>query len=261
MAHPTDGSRPSSARIYAHLLGSADIDGADREAADTLVGAFPSVRDAGRANRGFLLRAVREIAATGVTQFLDLGSGLPVHPNVHDVARALHPDARVVYVDNDPTVVSHRQATVDGDGVVTVEGDLRDPEKILEHSRVRATLDFDRPIGLIAVAVLHFVPGDAQAIISSLRDALAPGSHLVVTHACSETMSEEEIKIGEAIYQRTSSPVNLRTRAEINALFDGFDLLPPGLVPPADWRPVAPGLEPYPERSHEMLAAVGALSR
>ncbi|GAB2453552.1 SAM-dependent methyltransferase [Streptosporangium sandarakinum] len=261
MAHPTDGSRPSSARIYAHLLGGADIDGADREAADTLVGAFPSVRDAGRANRGFLLRAVREIAATGVTQFLDLGSGLPVHPNVHDVARALHPDARVVYVDNDPTVVSHRQATADGDGVVTVEGDLRDPEKILEHPRVRATLDFDRPIGLIAVAVLHFVPGDAQAVISSLRDALAPGSHLVVTHACSETMSEEEIKIGETIYQRTSSPVNLRTRAEINALFDGFDLLPPGLVPPADWRPVAPELEPYPERSHEMLAAVGALSR
>ncbi|MFF0307006.1 SAM-dependent methyltransferase [Streptosporangium sp. NPDC004379] len=255
---PADGSQPSSARIYACLIGSKDTHRADREAAETLVSAFPSVRDSGRANRGFLLRAVRDLAAAGITQFLDLGSGLPVHPDVHDIARETHPDARVVHVDNDPAVVSYSQAVVDGGGVVTIAGDLRDPEAILGNADVRATLDFTRPLGVLAVGVLHFIPGDVHAVIATLRDALAPGSCLAATHACSDTMSEQELDLGKAVYAQTANPVHPRTRTEIHHLFDGFDILPPGVVFPADWRP-APDIELYPETAHEILAGVGRL--
>lgn len=257
MSTSTDGSQASAAGIYNYMLGGTENSAADRAAVAMLTSMFPSVRDVSRANRGFLLRAVREMANAGITQFLDLGSGLPVAPNVHDVAREIQPGARVVYVDNAPAVVAYNRATVDGPGVVTIAGDLTDPKSILDDPRVRATLDFDRPIGLITVAVLHFVPEDARPLLATLRGALAPGSYLALTHACSDTMPPEEAAAGLAIYQRTSNPVNLRTRAEIHDLFDGFEIQDPGVVLVADWRPVAGDI--YPERAHESLGGLGRL--
>ncbi|MFI6799469.1 Scr1 family TA system antitoxin-like transcriptional regulator [Streptosporangium canum] len=254
---PTDGTKASAARIYAHMLGSADTFAADREAAAMLTSQFPSVRDVCRANRGFLLRTVRTMAEAGIDQFLDIGCGLPAAPNVHEVAREIHPDARVVYVDLDSTVVAHAQATMDQKGVATIAGDLRDPKTILDDPHVRAILDFSRPIGLITVGVMHFVQEDARPLVACLRDALVPGSYFSMTHACSDTMSEEEAVAGMAVYKQTSNPVNLRTRAEITELFDGFELLTPGIVLVADWRPVAGDI--FPERAPECLAGVGKL--
>lgn len=254
-----DQTTASAARIYNVLLGGGDNHAADREAAALLMTHFPTVRDAARANRGFLLRAVRAMAEAGVDQFLDLGCGLPLTPNTWEIARRRQPEARMVYVDNDETVVAAGQAMMDRPGVITVHGDLREPDKILNDPAVRGLLDFDRPIGVLTVAVLHFVVDDEQArrVVTTLREALVPGSRLAMTHVCSDTMPMGEAAVGTAVYKRTSNPVRPRNRAEITALFAGFDLVDPGLVPLAEWR--AEPDDMYPEVAPESLAGVGVI--
>jgi hypothetical protein len=187
---PPDGidtRAPNPARIYDYLLGGKDHYPADRQAAEAVLAVAPQAREGARENRAFLQRAVRYLAEAGVRQFLDIGTGLPTQGNVHQVAQAVMPEARVVYVDHDPVVHTHANALLTNNSPTTVAviGDLREPEAILDHPEVRRLLDFTRPIAVLLVAVLHFIRDaeDPAGIVTRLRDAMAPGSYLVVSHA------------------------------------------------------------------------------
>ena len=233
-----DLSTPSPARMYDYALGGKDNFAVDREAVERVAAHFPEFRDVAVANRGFLSRAVTAMAEAGVRQFLDLGTGIPTSPSVHEVAAEVHPDCRVVYVDHDPIVMAHARARqASHPGVVTVMEDLRDPQAVLGHRAVRDQLDLTRPIGLVLSAVLHFVRRDAAAaVLERYVRVLAPGSHLAVATATSEGMTADGIARIEAIYEKSSSPIVFRSRAEVEQLFEGFDLLPPGLTDVTGWR-------------------------
>ncbi|MEV4749009.1 SAM-dependent methyltransferase [Streptosporangium sp. NPDC049248] len=261
MTTPTDASKPSSARIYDYFLDGEEWFGADEAFAKILMADDMWVRDACRANRGFLLRAARKVAEKGVTQVLEIGCGLPTRPNVHETVRSVQPGARVAYVDNDLTVVIHNHANVDEpDGVVTIEGDLKQPHDILNNPQIRELLDFTQPIALILVGVWHFLPGpDTGKIMDVLCDALAPGSYVVLSHACSDAMTKEKKAAGQDVYRQTSNPAHPRSTEEIRLLVDGLELLSPGLVPVAEWNPVDG--DPYPENAPAVIGAVGMISK
>jgi hypothetical protein len=240
---------PNPARIYDYLLGGKDNFPADREVADQVLAIAPVARDVVEDNRAFLRRVVRFLAGeAGVHQFIDLGSGLPTQGNVHEVAQEVAPDARVVYVDNDAMVVSHSRALLAGDNTIAIQADLREPEAILGHPEVRELLDLDRPVALLLLAILHFLPDDQDppGILARFRDGLAAGSYLAISHGTRDIpvrpdMSAEEMaEMGtrvERLYQLTTASLVTRTRAEVERFFDGFDLLEPGLVEIQLWRP------------------------
>ncbi|GII32279.1 SAM-dependent methyltransferase [Planotetraspora mira] len=235
-----DPTTPNIARLYDYYLGGKDNFAADREAAERILAVAPELRLAARENRAFLGRAVRFLAESGITQFLDIGTGLPTQGNVHEVAAEVIDDARVVYVDKDPVVLGHARALLAGAGGTTtvVEGDLRRPEEILNHEDVVKAIDFGKPVGLLLVAIMHFIPdGDDPArILTTLRDALPPGSFLVLSHGTRDARPAA-VTAGTQVYQGATSPLVLRTRDEIGTLFDGFDLVEPGLVWLPEWRP------------------------
>lgn len=238
-----DLTRPSAARMYDYYLGGSHNFAVDREAAKSVEKIFPGMSGAARANRSFLRRAVRYLLSQGIDQFLDLGSGIPTVGNVHEIAQQTNPEARVVYADVEPVAVAHSTALLaDNPLALAIQGDLREPESVLDNADVRAMLDFDRPIGLLMVAVLHFVPDDdnPQAAIARYREALAPGSYLAVSHGSWDGVSQEGQESGEqvnAIYRRTDSPLVLRTGAEVAAFFTGLEVVDPGVVPLSEWRP------------------------
>jgi SAM-dependent methyltransferase len=245
-----DISVPSAARMYDYYLGGAHNFAADRELAEKALQAIPDGRELARANRAFLQRSVRFLARAGVRQFLDVGSGIPTVGNVHEVAQEIAPDARVAYVDLDPVAVSHARALLAGNRhAAALHGDLRDPARILADPRVHELLDLDQPVAVLLMAVLHFVT-DAQRpdeIITTLRNALAPGSYLVVSHGTDEGRSTEEL---EQLYRRTVTPLSMRDRSQVTALFTGFDLLEPGVVWAPQWHPDRPDdIGAHPERS------------
>jgi hypothetical protein len=237
-----DTSKPHPARMYDYFLGGKDNFAADREAATATLEAWPSARTASRENRKFLGRAVRYLAESGVTQFLDIGSGLPSTGNVHEVAQRVVPSAHVVYVDNDPIVHAHARAllTSSPEGKCAyIQADLRDPGHILSHEATRATLDFTKPIGLILCAVLHFVPDEDQpaAILNTLVGALPPGSYVVASHATLEYAEETLLGAGK-VYERAGLRGALRdTREFADLVFSGLELVPPGVVLISEWRP------------------------
>ncbi|SHF09368.1 SAM-dependent methyltransferase [Streptoalloteichus hindustanus] len=237
-----DKERPSAARMYDYYLGGTHNFAADRAAAERAIAAMPATVAGARANRAFLRRAVQFLAAAGVRQFLDLGSGIPTVGNVHEVAQRVDPEARTVYVDVDPVAVAHSDGLLaDNPYATAVRGDLRDVDAILGHPEVRRLLDFGQPIGLLMVAVLHFVPrsDDAAGIVARYRDALAPGSHLALSHMSLTGQPPEVLERFQAVYANARFPVVLRSRAELLDLFAGFELVPPGLVSVAEWRPDA----------------------
>ncbi|RJL36251.1 SAM-dependent methyltransferase [Bailinhaonella thermotolerans] len=248
--------------MYDYYLGGKDNFASDRAGAAKILEIAPNVPELARANRAFLGRAVRYLAAAGIRQFLDIGAGLPTQENVHQVARRAAPDSRVVYVDNDPIVLVHARALLqDDDRTGVVQGDMHEPEKILADPGVRALLDFSEPVAVLLLAVLHFVPDDAQArrIVEGFRAPLVPGSHLVISHATSGTMSEDDVREGAEVYRPvTAGSLDLRTPDRIEALFGGLELLPPGVVPLADWRP-DPGDAPQPV--HPGAGAVCGVAR
>lgn len=254
----TDATVPSGARIYDYLLGGRRNFAVDREAAELFLKAVPNARKAARATRGFVLRAARFMAEQGITQFLDIGCGIPAEPDVHEIARQVHPDARVAYVDNDTIVIAEGQALRDEPGVITVEGDLRNPAAILTNPDVTGLLDLSKPVGVLTVAIWHFLPEEtlhrAQA---ELREGLAAGSYLALSHACTKNLTAAQIAAGQALYRQTTNPVAARSPEEIGALLDGFTTVEPGLVSLHEWRP-RDG-DPYPEQSSEVLAGVGIL--
>jgi hypothetical protein len=253
-----DVTVPSVARVYDFFLGGKDNFAVDRELAEQILRQAPETPDVARANRRFLGRAVEFLAAAGIRQFLDLGAGLPSQNNVHEVAQRVRPDARVVYVDNDPIVSAHARALLaGGDSTAVVQGDIRDPERILANAAVKRMIDFSQPVAVMFVAVLHFVTDDQdpRGIVSALTERLVPGSFMSLSHGTFGGYSSEVAATFQEKYQNASSPVMLRDRDAVARFFDGFELLDPGLVSPTDWR--SNDLERARPGGEWMLAGVG----
>ncbi|MFJ6705260.1 MULTISPECIES: SAM-dependent methyltransferase [unclassified Streptomyces] len=232
-----DTSKPHPARIYDYLLGGKDNYEVDRQAGDQLAAVAPEVWISVRANRGFLQRAVRHVINSGVRQILDVGTGLPTSPNVHEIAQEAEADVRVAYVDNDPIVKAHADALLNRAGTTSIVlADLRDPKSVVEHPEVRRIIDFDQPVALFLVAILHFIRDaeEPERIVATLRDALPAGSFLVLSHA---TDDFAERSAAQAIYNNATASMNLRPRARIERFFEGFELVEPGLVQVPFWRP------------------------
>jgi S-adenosyl methyltransferase len=247
-----DTTKPHSARMYDYYLGGKDNFEADRKTAEALLHMVPTVRTAARENRAFLGRAVRYLVTrAGIRQFLDIGTGLPSANNVHDVAQQAAPQTRVVYVDNDPIVLSHARAllTSTPEGrTAYIHADLRDPEKILRDPVTTDVLDFGQPIALMLVGVLHFVPDDDKpaGIVSALLSALPVGSYLVASHSTHEYTPEIAQTVAD-VYRRQGVPFQFRTGDEFAALaFGDLDMVEPGVVSVPDWHPDSEELRPLP---------------
>ena len=237
-----DISRPHSARMYDYFLGGKDNFAADRETAGKALAAWPSMRAAARENRAFLGRAVRYLSEeAGITQFLDIGSGLPSVGNVHEVAQENNPAAHVVYVDNDPIVLAHGRALLvskpQGRSVY-IDADMREPEKILAHPVTRDTLDFTKPVALMLVSVLHFVTDDDEVrrIVEPLVDALPSGSYVTASHATSE-FAPETREAGQAYTRGGVNVIGRDGDVFADLVFRGLTLVPPGVTVVSEWRP------------------------
>jgi O-methyltransferase involved in polyketide biosynthesis len=226
------------ARIYDHLLGGKDHYPADRDAAAAMLEKFPEIGHITRANRAFLTRAVRHIALQQITQFIDLGAGLPASPNVHQTAQAATPGARVAYVDNDPMVLAHARALLAiDDQIAVVAGDLRDPAMVLADPALRSLIDLREPVCVLLASVLHFLPArQADAAVAAVREWMPPGSYLVISAGTSTGTDPELIRCLQAAYAGTA-PVTGRTEAQITSWFSGLLLVRPGLVDVRAWRP------------------------
>ncbi|MGA5523716.1 SAM-dependent methyltransferase [Streptomyces pseudogriseolus] len=252
---------PSVSRMYDYYLGGSHNFEVDREAARKAMEFMPGLPKVMQANRAFMRRAVRFAVAEGVTQFLDIGSGIPTFGNVHEVAQAADPEARVMYVDHDPVAVAHSKVVLEGnDRAGILAADLRKPQEILGSDEVGRLIDLNRPVALLLVAILHFVEeaDDPYGAVAELRDALAPGSMLVLTHAAYEgiPLPPERAEGAVDVYRDMRNPLIMRTREEIARFFEGYDMVEPGLVPMPRWRPdTAPKDEdPY---AFSGLAGVG----
>ncbi|MFD7903324.1 SAM-dependent methyltransferase [Kitasatospora sp. NPDC059747] len=232
---------PHSARMYDYYLGGFTNFAADREAAGQALAIAPWLRAAARANRAFVHRSTRALALAGIDQFLDIGTGIPTSPNLHETAQGVNPRARVVYADNDPIVLSHAQAllasTPEG-RTAYVEADVTDPVGLLAAPGLRETLDLARPVALSLNALFHFVPDahGAREVVEHLKSALAPGSALVMTHVSPEFAPEEVARLIH-IYAAAGTATQPRTRAEFTRFFDGWTLIAPTIVPTPRWRP------------------------
>lgn len=224
--------------MYDYALGGKDNFEVDRRAAHAVMELIPEGPALARANRGFLVRAVRHLADTGITQFLDLGTGIPTSPSVHEVARRVQPDARVVYVDHDPIVLAYNRALLARKcGVTTLLHDLRDPATVLDDPALREVIDLDRPVGLLMIAVLHFVDLVlAPEVVRSYLRRLAPGSYLAISAVTSEGTDPAVIEQVSEVYRQSPSQLHFRTRAQLEEFFDGLTLIEPGLVDVSRWR-------------------------
>lgn len=253
-----DPARPNAARMYDYWLGGKDYYAADQEAAEKVLEIAPEARFMARHNREFVGRAVHHLVAeAGIRQIVDIGAGLPTQRNVHEVAQEVAPDATVVYVDYDPVVISHARALLrGGKGVHVLQADLRRVGELLS-GRLREYVDLSRPVAFMVTAIFHFITDEERPreIVAALREAMAPGSHLALSHSCIESGPDAAEKIAK-IYKNASAPAVLRTRAEILSLFDGFELVEPGLVYTSQWRRDVPETEPDPRKAW-MLAGVG----
>ena len=232
VAHP--------ARVYDYWLGGKDNFAADRAAAEEVLRAKPEIRDNVRANRGFLARAVRFLAEdAGIGQFLDIGTGIPAANNTHEVAQSVRPEARVVYVDNDPIVLAHARALLAGTSGPTafIDTDLRDSGAIL--AAAAKTLDFSRPVAIMLIAVLHLIPDqdDPWGLVARLMDAVPPGSYLVLSHPARDVAAEKSAQAAQRYNQHVAAPMRRRTRDEVARFFDDLELVDPGLVQMHQWRP------------------------
>uniref|UniRef100_A0AAU2VJ96 SAM-dependent methyltransferase n=1 Tax=Streptomyces sp. NBC_00008 TaxID=2903610 RepID=A0AAU2VJ96_9ACTN len=249
-----DISVPSVSRMYDFYLGGSHNFEVDREAARKAMEFMPGLPKIMQANRAFMRRAVRYALDEGISQFLDIGSGIPTFGNVHEVAQGIAPEARVAYVDHDPVAVAHSQAVLEGNSAAVIAtADLRRPQEIRDSPEISGLLDFDRPVALLLVAVLHFIEDsdEPHKAVAELRDLLAPGSLLVVTHASYEgiPLTREEAGGAVGVYKNIRNPLVMRSSDEIARFFDGYEMVDPGLVPMPSWRPDTPvtqgGEDPY----------------
>ena len=238
-----DTTMPNAARVYDYWLDGAHNFATDRVMGDKVQQAMPAIRDAVRIHRSFLRRAVLFMVDSGIRQFLDIGSGIPTVGNVHEIAQRADPECRIVYVDKESVAVAHSELLLaDNDRAAAIQANLRDVEDVLDHPETKRLLDFDQPIGLLILLMLHFVPDswDPVGILARYRDRLAPGSYLALSHV---TADGNPVGLTEAVqlYQNTPEPLYLRSHEEVLRLFAGFELVEPGLVGCALWRPSGPG--------------------
>ncbi|GGU06340.1 hypothetical protein GCM10010177_77090 [Actinomadura citrea] len=233
---------PNIARMYDYYLGGKDHYEADRLRAEEAKSADPTLITLIKENRAFMGRAVRYMAEQGIDQFLDIGTGLPTQQNVHQIAQSVNPAARVAYADYDGQVVAHGRAILaDSPGTRMVQADIRRPREILEHPEITRLLDFGKPVALLTIATLHFIPDedDPPGVMADLREALAPGSHMAITHASADGVPDIVAKVVE-VYKRTNAPGTPRTLDQVTGLFGDFELVDPGLVWAPLWRPEHP---------------------
>jgi S-adenosyl methyltransferase len=236
-----DTETPSAARLYDYYLGGGYHFESDRQLAQQIYQVFPEMPHLARVNRAFLRRATEFCARQGITQFLDIGCGLPTTGAVHETAQAINPDAKVVYVDNEPVAVAHSELILENNPNATVlQADLRDPDTILNHPETLRMLDLSKPIALLVVAVVHFVPDsdNPAGLLAHYRDALPDQSYLAFSHVSGDTL--ENVAKAAELYRSSQNPAYLRSKVEISAMLDGFDLVEPGLVFVPEWRPSSP---------------------
>jgi S-adenosyl methyltransferase len=234
-----DVTVPNVARMYDYALGGKDNYAVDREMVEAMRQRTLDLPAVALANRRFLGRAVEFLAKAGIRQFLDLGTGLPSQNNVHEVVQRVCPDARVVYVDNDPVVLNHAEALLaTDDSTIVIQEDMREPERILAHPDVRRMIDFSRPVAVMFVAALHFVTDeeDPWGVVSAMTGHLVPGSYLALSHAFLDGPPADFVADVQERYKNASSPVVARDRAAIARFFDGFELVDPGVVHTTEWR-------------------------
>lgn len=252
---------PQSARVYDYWLGGKDHFPADRALGDAIAGALPTIRTQVRAQRAFLGRAVRYLTRdAGIRQYLDIGTGIPSAGNVHDVAQEVAPESRVLYVDNDPIVLAHARALMAGTAegpVAFIQADLREPEAILSDPAVAGTLDLAQPVGLVLIGVMHHLRDDdgPRRIVATLVDALAPGSYLVLSQSTPD-FDPDAMRALAAASERGGIANVPRSLADTEPFFAGLELVEPGLVPMATWRP-----DPGAEQDPRSVYAYGGVAR
>lgn len=252
---------PQSARVYDYWLGGKDHFPADRALGDAIAGALPTIRTQVRAQRAFLGRAVRYLTRdAGIRQYLDIGTGIPSAGNVHDVAQEVAPESRVLYVDNDPIVLAHARALMAGTAegpVAFIQADLREPEAILSDPAVAGTLDLAQPVGLVLIGVMHHLRDDdgPRRIVATLVDALAPGSYLVLSQSTPD-FDPDAMRALAAASEQGGIPNVPRSLADTEPFFAGLELVEPGLVPMATWRP-----DPGAEQDPRSVYAYGGVAR
>jgi S-adenosyl methyltransferase len=256
-----DVTVPSTARMYDYYLGGTNNFPADQEAAEGVLRSVPWLRHTALENRAFLRRVVAHLTReVGIRQFIDIGAGLSAQGS-HEVAHAIAPEARVVYVDHDPLVVTHNEQLLEDTGnAIAIPGDLRDPGGIITHPRVGSFIDWDEPVAVLLIAVLHFITADDDpaVILRRLREAMAPGSHLALTHVDFPS-DDDGVRNLFAIYKNAGITVVSRDREETAPFFEGFDLLEPGLVGVRDWHHEEPG--DFPEGAPQDVAIIGGVGR
>jgi SAM-dependent methyltransferase len=235
-----DSNVPNVARVYDYFLGGAHNFAVDRELAARIEQIMPGIAYVARLNRSFLRRAVSFMVGNGIRQFLDIGSGIPTVRNVHEIAQAADPACRVVYVDKEPIAVEHSRILLRGnDRVSVIRADLRDPDDLLGRPEIKRQLDLDQPIGLLTLLVWHFVPDidEPNRLMARYRAALARGSYLALTHVTGDFGPRGLKQAVAAVNRGGSDEIVPRDRARITTLFDGFELVPPGVIACAAWRP------------------------
>lgn len=247
-----DTSTPNVARMYDYYLGGKNNFAADREAAERVLAMLPEIRQAAKTGREVLTRMVQRFSASGIHQFLDIGSGLPTQGNVHEIAQAQNPAARVVYVDYDPVVCAHGRALLEqSEGVAVVQADIRQPDEILNSADVRSLINFGEPVAVLMIAIVHFLSDEDNpaGIIGAFRDSMSSGSYLALTHATADAVAgrDQAVKTTMEVYRRSTSSIISRSRKELLTLFDGFELVDPGLVWTVEWGAIE--TVEHPERS------------
>lgn len=242
--HELRYDRAHGARIYDYILGGKDHYPLDREAGDAALEGWPSLRTSMRANRAFMHRVSRYLATErGVTQFLDVGTGIPTSPNLHEVVQEVRPEARVVYVDNDPIVLAHARAlltSTPGGATAYIHADLREPEEIIESEELRETLDLTKPIGFTLIAMLHFIEDEDEAhrVVRQMLEILPPGSYFALSTATGD-FAPEGMRNVQREYRARGEAMNLRTKPRVERFFDGLELVEPGVVQVHKWHPDA----------------------
>jgi len=256
-----DTGVPNMARVYDFFLGGHHNFAADRALAAQALQGLPDVADAARLNRAFLRRAVLFMIDNGIRQFLDIGSGIPTVGNVHEIAQQADPDCRVVYVDKEPIAVEYSRILLrDNERATVVRADLRDPADLLGRPEIGQQLDFSRPIGLLTVSVWHFVSDadDPEGLMARYRAVLAPGSLLALTHVTRDGASRQTTKVIDHVRVATPDEIFLRDHGQVTNMFAGFELVTPGVVKAAAWRPAGPGdFSDAPDVNTVLYAGVG----
>lgn len=246
-----DINQPSAARVYDYILGGAHNFAVDRALGDQVIRTSPDAAETMRLNRMFLHRAVRFLAERGIRQYLDIGSGVPTVGNVHEIAQRIAPESVVVYVDVDPVAVAHSEAILVGnDRAGVICADLRDPDRILDEAARLGLIDFAQPMALLLAGVVHFLPDEdgPGRIIARLLSQMVNGSYLLVSHITADRQPSEVVE-AQALASKTSTPMYARSHSDILALFDGTELVDPGLVLIPAWRPEAGQVVERPDRT------------